>query len=448
MEQDAANFAVRRTVETSTRIPRASVARDGRTTSRARLTMGSMREAMLGAREAWKKRKGAKEKAKFALHVVRMAAAELVSTAQLAPYAARAWWDREASDVGPFRRRGKRVRVWKGVPYAADSRQQRVDVYLPTDVNDGGGSTTRTKRPAALFVHGGTWSSGCAWHYAPMARRLAEHGVVVAVADYRLYPNATMEDMTQDVLCAMRWTVETAPKIGADPERVAVVGHSAGAHLVAKALLLWDEETKAMKDRTKQQQMEAKRPSLFVGLAGVYDIQKHYEYEAERNVHELSTMARAMGGPSNFKKHSPALHVMDVLKEHFRKADSHLPPSKQDVQPAPTPTQKLQLFGEGIAARIGLAQPLHWANTVLPEEPLLRFPPTVLAGSFKDVVVPWYQSAEFALHLHRAGIPTRQLVYDNVGHGNFVVDWWSSSSAEELPHHSRDLLALLQEGNW
>lgn len=410
--------------------------------------MGSVRQAVLGAREAWKKRKGATEKAWFVLHVVRMAAMELVSTARMAPYAARAWWDREASDVGPLRRRGKRVRVWKGVPYADESHVQRLDVYLPMETNDVDETKTSRKRPAALFVHGGTWSSGCAWHYAPMARRLAEQNVVVAVADYRLYPNATVEDMTQDVLCAMRWTVENAAEIGADPERVAVVGHSAGAHLVAKALLLWDEQTKAMKDRTKQQQMEANRPSLFVGLAGVYDIQKHYEYEAERNVHELSTMARAMGGPSNFKKHSPMLQVMDVLNEHFRKAEPRLLPPDQDIDPAQTPAQKLKLFGEGIAGRIGLVQPLHSANVVLPEEPLLQFPPTVLAASFKDVVVPWYQSAEFAFHLHRAGIPTRQLVYDNVGHGNFVVDWWSGSSAEELPHHSRDLLALLQEGAW
>jgi len=388
------------------------------------------------------------EKARYAWHVARLAASELASAVGMAPYAARAWWDREACDAGRLRWRGRRVRVWKGAPYAGESRMQRLDVYLPTERNDVEGSTTSKKRPAALFVHGGTWSSGCAWHYAPMARRWAEQGVVAAVADYRLYPNATVEDMTQDVLSAMRWIVENAIEIGADPERVAVVGHSAGAHLVAKALLLWDERTKATEDRTKRQKMETNRPSLFVGLAGVYDVQKHYEYEAERNVHELSTMARAMGGPSNFKKHSPALHVMDVWKEHFRNAAPHPRPSDRDVRPVQAPGRKLKLFGDGIAARIGSVHSLHSADVVLPEEPLLRFPPTVLAASFKDVVVPWYQSAEFAFHLHRAGIPTRQLVYDNVGHGNFVVDWWSGSSAEELPHHSRDLLALLQEGAW
>lgn len=415
-------------------------------------TMGSFWEALLGAREAWRTRRSAREKARFAVHVVRLMAEELVSTAKMAPYAARAWLDHTSRERGRWPTRGPHVRVWKRVPYAKERCEQCLDVYLPAEepaeAGEKKGGVPRVRRPAALFVHGGTWSSGCAWHYAPMARRLAEHGVVVAVADYRLYPKATMEDMTEDVLSAMRWTVETAPTLGADPERVAVIGHSAGAHLVAKALLQWDKEIKETKNGSKKHRKEAKRPSLFVGMAGVYDVKKHYEYEAERNVHELSTMARAMGGMSNFEKHSPALHVVDLLKEHSRKARPHQPTPDTNDRQEQTSAQKLKLFGEGIAARMGLAQPEHWANAVLPEKPLLHFPPTVLAGSFKDVVVPWYQSAEFAFHLHRAGIPTRQLVYDNVGHGNFVVDWWSSCSEEELPHHSRDLIALLQDGAW
>ena len=42
------------------------------------------------------------------------------------------------------------------------------------------------------------------------------------------------------------------------------------------------------------------------GMAGVYDIGKHYQYEAARGVHFLSTMARAIGGAARFASQSPA----------------------------------------------------------------------------------------------------------------------------------------------
>jgi prenylcysteine alpha-carboxyl methylesterase len=41
-------------------------------------------------------------------------------------------------------------------------------------------------------------------------------------------------------------------------------------------------------------------------MAGVYDIGKHYEYEAARGVQYLSTMERAMGGAARFASQSPA----------------------------------------------------------------------------------------------------------------------------------------------
>ena len=46
-------------------------------------------------------------------------------------------------------------------------------------------------------------------------------------------------------------------------------------------------------------------PKRFVGLAGVYDIGKHLEYETSRDVHELSTMARAVGGPPTLSAARP-----------------------------------------------------------------------------------------------------------------------------------------------
>jgi hypothetical protein len=48
-------------------------------------------------------------------------------------------------------------------------------------------------------------------------------------------------------------------------------------------------------------------PKRLVLMSGVYDIERHYEYEAARGVSELSTMARAVGGRGKFPEQSPAV---------------------------------------------------------------------------------------------------------------------------------------------
>jgi hypothetical protein len=52
-----------------------------------------------------------------------------------------------------------------------------------------------------------------------------------------------------------------------------------------------------------------------------------------------------------------------------------------------------------------------------------RLPPTVLMSSCTDVTVPWYESAEMFHRLCDAGVPAKSLVYNKVGHGDFVTRW-------------------------
>lgn len=62
-----------------------------------------------------------------------------------------------------------------------------------------GGEATIGGAPMVLFCHGGVWAAGSKWHYAPLAARLAQAGVVTAVMQYSLYPQALVPQMVAEV---------------------------------------------------------------------------------------------------------------------------------------------------------------------------------------------------------------------------------------------------------
>lgn len=96
------------------------------------------------------------------------------------------------------------------------------------------GSATEAA-PLILFVHGGGWQHGSRtnttgqWkpeHYNGLGYRFAS-------TDYRLVPNARVEDQAADIARALRVLVDRARELGIDRNRIVLMGHSAGAHLVA-----------------------------------------------------------------------------------------------------------------------------------------------------------------------------------------------------------------------
>ncbi|MBU6269305.1 MAG: alpha/beta hydrolase [Sphingomonadales bacterium] len=91
------------------------------------------------------------------------------------------------------------------------------------------------KAPLVLFVHGGAWSRG---DRANATGRWKEAhfpgtGVAFATIDYRLVPQATVEDEAADVAHALAKVIAEADRLGVDRHRIVLMGHSAGAHLVA-----------------------------------------------------------------------------------------------------------------------------------------------------------------------------------------------------------------------
>jgi acetyl esterase/lipase len=93
----------------------------------------------------------------------------------------------------------------------------------------------RRPAPLVLFVHGGGWKRGDmenATGKAKVAHYPAE-GYAFASVNYRLVPDATVEQQASDVASALKWIIAHADELGIDPRRIILMGHSAGAHLVA-----------------------------------------------------------------------------------------------------------------------------------------------------------------------------------------------------------------------
>lgn len=102
-----------------------------------------------------------------------------------------------------------------------------LDLFTPKEI--------KKPVPGLIFVHGGSWRSGSRKHYGNYCRHFAQKGYVAATIDYRLSKEAPFPAAIQDVNCAIRWTRANAAKLGVDPNKIGLVGGSAGGHLVMLA---------------------------------------------------------------------------------------------------------------------------------------------------------------------------------------------------------------------
>jgi acetyl esterase/lipase len=135
----------------------------------------------------------------------------------------------------PVRAAAGGVRLVPGVPYAAipGIRPLELDLWLPPE---GSGPV-----PVVLFLHGGGWRVGSRHTVGPMYaaldpapfERMAQAGIAVASADYRLSGEAVWPAQLHDAKAAVRWLRARAADLGIDPGRIAAWGESAGGHLAS-----------------------------------------------------------------------------------------------------------------------------------------------------------------------------------------------------------------------
>jgi acetyl esterase/lipase len=96
-------------------------------------------------------------------------------------------------------------------------------------------------RPAILSVHGGRWRAGNRTDASSIkVAQWAEFGFFAMSVDYRLVGGSPAPAPYVDMRCAIRWLHAHAPDYGVDPERVYLIGQSAGGHMVSLAATLGD----------------------------------------------------------------------------------------------------------------------------------------------------------------------------------------------------------------
>jgi acetyl esterase len=120
----------------------------------------------------------------------------------------------------------------KTVTYARPRGEElEADIWRPPGEDSAGEVDAARGRPAVIVVHGGGWRSGERGDFPFWNAWLASKGYVVFDIDYRLSPPPNWRDAPDDVGCAVGWVKENAARYGVDPERVALMGRSAGGHL-------------------------------------------------------------------------------------------------------------------------------------------------------------------------------------------------------------------------
>ena len=186
-----------------------------------------------------------------------------------------------------------------------DGKPLRLDVYRPA------GPPPAKSRPAVIVVHGGSWSRGDKSDFPHWDRWLAREGFVVFDIQYRLTPQPNWRTATGDVKCAVGWVKRNARRYGVSPDRIALLGRSAGGHLAL--LAAYTPEEPALPPSCAG--VPDTRVAAVVSLYGPTDLVWGYHNPARPDIiGGPATLRRFLGGspqdrPEAYALASPVNHI-------------------------------------------------------------------------------------------------------------------------------------------
>jgi len=124
------------------------------------------------------------------------------------------------------------IEEFKNVEYkSVNGKSLQLNIYKPKNL---------TKRaPLLVFIHGGGWSGGERADYLVYLIAFAKKGYVTATVSYRLTNVAPYPACAEDITDAVQWLFKNGEKYSYDPDRIALIGGSAGAHLALLAAYGW-----------------------------------------------------------------------------------------------------------------------------------------------------------------------------------------------------------------
>ena len=230
------------------------------------------------------------------------------------------------------------------------------DLYIPKGL---------ASAPVLIAVHGGGWQGGSRKFYTNWGPYLARNGVAVFAIEYRLMKPGVMTypGAVYDTKAAIQVVRAKAAELGVDPERIGLVGDSAGAHLAALAALASEEPHFSNSYRSDPHATVSAKVKTVVGFYGVYDMLAQWE-------HDLVSRPR------------------DNIAEKFLGAAPHT---------------NRKVFFEG--------SPISYATV---DKNSTRF--LLIHGTNDDIVDPATQSTAFLLALKQAGFFARTVIIPGAGH--------------------------------
>lgn len=150
-------------------------------------------------------------------------------------------------------RRGYSLR--RDIAYGAASPRQTLDLYVP----EKGADTA----PLLVFFYGSDWMHGSKKLYRFLAQPFASRGIMVAIPDYRLYPETTFPGFVEDGALAVAHLWRSERRADGTPRPLVLMGHSAGAHTAA--LLVTDRRYLAAAG------VPPDTVRALIGISGAYD---------------------------------------------------------------------------------------------------------------------------------------------------------------------------------
>src|SRR3984957_16035683 len=145
------------------------------------------------------------------------------------------------------------------------------DLFLPKG---------RSKAPVLVAVHGGGWQIGSKQFYRYWGFFLARAGYAVFAVDYRLGKPGIYPAAAYDVKAAIQFVRAKAAEFDLDPDRIGLIGDSAGAHLTSLVALAGDQFNAAYRDDANA--AVPANVKCVIGFYGVYDM--HVQW-----MHDLTT---------------------------------------------------------------------------------------------------------------------------------------------------------------
>jgi len=259
------------------------------------------------------------------------------------------------------------VGVMPGLLYAVhDGVELFGDLYLP----EGSG-----KEPVLVAAHGGGWQIGDRLLYQHWGPYLARHGYALFSIEYRLMKPGvkTWPGAAYDVKAAVQFVRANAAEFGVDPDRIGLIGDSAGAHLTALVALAGKEPLLSSEYRTDPHAGVSSTVKAVVGFYGVYDMQAQWEHDQIYRPRDQIT-EKFLGGP---------------------------------------PAASRRVFFD--------ASPLSYATI---DKNSTRF--LLIYGREDEIVDPMTQSDRFLIALKQAGFFARNIVIPEAGH------FWAADPVEGL----------------